>query len=401
MRKIAALARNVLLNELSERSSWLFYLVLPILFTVVIGLGLGGGRQVENLDNRIRIAVIDHDQTDLSSVLINILNSSQVVRLAELSESSARLQVEEGDLALVVIVPAGYEEDLLAGLPVDLEIDQTGTTTANAARQAVSAAASQAGAAVNAARTAVLEREKLAGFPSPAEKIAYFRTSLEQAEMVLANPPAAIESSSSNVSTILSADGFRQSSPGNVVTWTLITLLAASEAFVSERLSGTLRRLIITPSSKAILLAGKLIGWFILGMLQIAILIGFGWAFLGVNWGRSPWALVMVAAAFSLAAVSLGILLSTVARTRSQAGSMITLFGMVLSALGGAWWPLEITPPAYQAAVKVLPTTWAMQGFHDVILRGLGPVDVLLETGVLLGFAAILFSIAILRFKYE
>ena len=401
MQKLAALARNVLLNELSERSSWLFYLILPVLFTVVIGLGLGGGRQTQNSDNRIPIAASDRDKTDLSTSFISLLNASPAVRLTDIQEEKALKDVTAGDLSLLVTIPAGYEAALLSGQPIQLKVDRTGTATSDAAEQAVSAAAFQAGSAVNAARTAVLERERVSEFNTAVEKSAYFKSSLVQAEQLLSNPPAGISSTSANVTAVLSADGFRQSSPGQVVTWTLITLLAASEAFVSERLGGTLRRLIITPTSKAILLAGKLLGWFILGMLQMTILIGFGWAFLGVDWGRSPEALIMISAAYALTAVSLGILLSTVARTRSQAGSMITLFGMVLSALGGAWWPLEVTPPTYQAVVKILPTTWAMQGYHDVILRGLGPGDVLLETGVLLGFAVIFFTAAVLRFKYE
>jgi len=51
--------------------------------------------------------------------------------------------------------------------------------------------------------------------------------------------------------------------------------------------------------------------------------------------------------------------------------------------------------------VKVLPTTWAMTGFNDVIIRGLGVRDVLPETVVLLGFAGLFFVLGIWRLRFE
>jgi ABC-2 type transport system permease protein len=74
---------------------------------------------------------------------------------------------------------------------------------------------------------------------------------------------------------------------------------------------------------------------------------------------------------------------------------------MLMAALGGAWWPLEVTPQIYQTVVKILPTTWAMMAFNDIIVRGAGVADVLLNVAVLLGFALLFFVIGIWRFRYE
>jgi ABC-2 type transport system permease protein len=74
---------------------------------------------------------------------------------------------------------------------------------------------------------------------------------------------------------------------------------------------------------------------------------------------------------------------------------------MSLAALGGAWWPLEVTPPLYQSAVQVLPTTWAMRGFNDVIVGGQDVSGVLLEAGVLLGFAVVFLAIGVRRLRFE
>jgi ABC-2 type transport system permease protein len=75
--------------------------------------------------------------------------------------------------------------------------------------------------------------------------------------------------------------------------------------------------------------------------------------------------------------------------------------GMVMALLGGCWYPLELFPAAAQNIVKILPTTWAMQGMLDLVLRGKGLMDILPEAGVLLGFAVIFFSVGVMRFRYE
>jgi ABC-2 type transport system permease protein len=72
-----------------------------------------------------------------------------------------------------------------------------------------------------------------------------------------------------------------------------------------------------------------------------------------------------------------------------------------MAALGGAWWPLEITPPIYQTVVKALPTTWAMIGFSNVLVRGQGVAGVWPQAAILLGFALVFFVVGIWRFRYE
>ena len=75
--------------------------------------------------------------------------------------------------------------------------------------------------------------------------------------------------------------------------------------------------------------------------------------------------------------------------------------GMVMALLGGCWYPLEMFPQTVQNIVKILPTTWAMRGLLDLVLRGQGMAAILPEAGILLGFAAVFFGIGIWRFRYE
>jgi ABC-2 type transport system permease protein len=118
---------------------------------------------------------------------------------------------------------------------------------------------------------------------------------------------------------------------------------------------------------------------------------------LKVNWGSSPFLLLLFLSCFGWAGTSLGIMLGAFVKTSKQANSLTPLFSMLMAALGGAWWPLEITPPSYQTIVRIFPSTWAMLGFNDIIVKGQCFSGVLPEMLVLLGFALLFSAIGIIR----
>ena len=133
----------------------------------------------------------------------------------------------------------------------------------------------------------------------------------------------------------------------------------------------------------------------------MTILIAFGKLVLHVNWGNSVLAIAMMLVSSTLAAAALGTMLGTLVKTESQASGLSIMVGMVLAMLGGCWYPLELFPQTVQTVVRVLPTTWTMQGMLDITLRGQGPSGVVLEMLVLFGFALVFFVVGIWRFKYE
>jgi ABC-2 type transport system permease protein len=404
MRKILAIAWNDIRVEFSERVTWIFFLVLPLVFTFIIGQGLQrlNGSPDEGADQRYVLLVVDADQSSLSNELIATLQSSPVLQLLVKPAGEAQKLFNEQQAAALLTIPSGFEQALAAGQPVDLTVEKLPNDTRTLAiDQALAAAVSQVDSAVQAAQTSVSQAEQITPFQDAAQRQSYFDDSLERARQLLQAPPARTELKQSPQATVQIANGFDQSSPGQLVTWTLITLLGASEVFVNERLGGTLRRLLATPTRKSTILLGKITARLGMGLFQMTLLIGFGALALGVNWGRSWGALALVAATFALASVALGTLMGALVRSRSQASGLTTMFSMLLSALGGAWWPLEVTPPAYQTVVKVLPTTWAMIGFNDVILRGQGVTSILPVVGILIAFAAVFFTLGIWRLRFE
>jgi ABC-2 type transport system permease protein len=94
-------------------------------------------------------------------------------------------------------------------------------------------------------------------------------------------------------------------------------------------------------------------------------------------------------------------LMAALVRTYAQMDAVSTILIIPLSGIGGAMWPLEIVPEFMQKAALFVPTGWAMQGFHDLITRGLGLADILPEAGVLMAFGIVFLAIGVWRFKYE
>ena len=138
-----------------------------------------------------------------------------------------------------------------------------------------------------------------------------------------------------------------------------------------------------------------------MALVQMLLLVGFGILVMKLNWGREPLALAVMMVSSALAAAALGTALGTFVKTEGQAGGLSVMTGMVMALLGGCWYPGELFPQFVRTAVKILPTTWSMQGMLDIVARGQGLVQILPVAAVLLGFAAVFFFIGIRRFRYE
>jgi ABC-2 type transport system permease protein len=98
-------------------------------------------------------------------------------------------------------------------------------------------------------------------------------------------------------------------------------------------------------------------------------------------------------------AASLGLLIGAVSKTEEQVIvlSMVAMF--LFASLGGAWFPLEVAGPGFAAIGHYMPTAWAMEGFQNVVLRGLGLLSVLGPVAILMGYALAFFGLAVWRFR--
>lgn len=398
MKKILAIAWKDAIIRFASSSELLFFIILPIVFTFL----LAGGTPSGNEDPRIWLLVVDEANTAISQQVIDELESSTAIRPEVTTREEAQSQFDDRRASAVFIIPSGINIASLQNGSAEVELlQQPNDLDATIAERAILTAIRRVSSAISAAQNAVKQRETIQPFDSEEEKQAYFENSLEMAQSIQGAAPERVKVVEGTTEDQVEYDPRANSSAGQLITWVFIPLFGISALFAYERQQGTLRRLLTTPSHKATFLLGTISGQVAMALVQMLLLVGFGILVMKLNWGREPLALFLILLSSALAAAAFGTTMGTFIKTEGQASGLSIMFGMVFALMGGCWYPLELFPPAIQNAVKVLPTTWAMQGMLDLVLRGGGLQNVLPEVGVLLGFAVIFFSVGVWRFRFE
>jgi len=168
--------------------------------------------------------------------------------------------------------------------------------------------------------------------------------------------------------------GFAQAVPGTMVMFTMVILLTSGAAMlVVEREHGLLRRLASAPISRASLVLGKWLARVALALVQLAFAMVLGSLLFRVDWGQSVPMVFAVLVAWAAFSASLALLLGSAARTTAQATGIGVLASLALAALGGCWWPIEITPKWMQSLALALPTGWTMDALHQLVSFGYSP----------------------------
>lgn len=196
--------------------------------------------------------------------------------------------------------------------------------------------------------------------------------------------------------------GFEQAVPGILVMFTLLVLLTSGgQLLVVERIKGLLRRLASAPMSRAEVVAGKWGGRMILATLQVGFALIVGTFLFRMDWGPDLAMILIVLAAWAAFCASAGLLLGSVVRTEGQAAGLGVLFANVLAALGGCWWPIEITPEWMQGLQKLMPTGWTMDALHKLISFQAGAASAVPNVVTLLAGSLFVGWLAVRRFRYQ
>jgi len=196
----------------------------------------------------------------------------------------------------------------------------------------------------------------------------------------------------------------------NAPAWTLLAMfflaIPLSVTFIKERNQGSLMRLQSMPLPSWILFGGKVLPYFVINQIQLALILGFsvwGLPWLGgdrLELGHAPAAIALIGISASVAAIGFALLIATLARTPEQATTLSATTVLILAALGGIMVPKIVMPEAMQQIAVFSPFSWGLEGFLDVFIRGGGVRDVLPESGLLLAFGAACLATALLRYHW-
>ena len=399
MKKIFAIAWKDAVIRFASSSELLFFIILPLIFTFLLA---GGSPSGNPTNNRTRLVVVDLADNSISQEIIAELEKSTAAYPDVLTLEEAEDEFDARRTDAVLIIPADMNTASIQNGTAQLEFrQQPNNMDASISKRAVQTAIRRVSSAVNAANTALEEARTRGTFESAEAEQAYFDDALKLAKDMQADTPERITVIEGATPDDVEYDPRANSSAGQLVTWVFIPLFGISALFAYERQQGTLRRVLTTPTSKATFLLGTISGQVVMALIQMSLLILFGMFVLQLEWGQEPLALFVLLTCAALAAGAIGTAMGTFIKTESQASGLSIMAGMVMALLGGCWYPLELFPATAQTVVKILPTTWAMQGLLDLVLRGGGMADIALESAVLLGFATLFFAVGVMRFRYE
>jgi ABC-2 type transport system permease protein len=407
--RVIDLALKDLLQIVRDWRAALFLVIMPIGFTIMFGFAFGGFGNGEPVDSRLPVGLIDQDLGRLSPTLLSLLENSKVVKveIIEATVDESGEMVADDELAAVIIIPPGYSDQFLEGDAGQISVIADSATNAGMTAQGeVQAAALRLNSAVRTAFISSDYYDRETGFINASERDAYFNDALANTIAAWDDPPVGVKSTTSTTidddqGVIESENAFSQSSPGMMAQFAIAGLMGASAILVLERKNRTMRRLLTTAMTRVEILLGHYLAMFVMIFVQLMILILFGQLLLRLNYMDHPLATVLLATATALFAASLGLLIGAVAKTEEQVivFAMIPMF--LLSGLGGAWVPLEITPESFQQVARYTPVAFVVDGFQDIIIRDLGLEAIILNVVVLLAYALVLFAIGAWRFQYD
>jgi len=406
--RVIDLALKDLQQIVRDWKTALFLLAMPIVFTLFFGFVLGDAFTED--DPRLPVGYISHDPDGvLGDHLYGLLEASDAIRPVVLEGQEAEQageQVRDGALAAAVIVPAGWSERTLAGEEPKLTVitDQA-VRASHMAGNAVQAAVLRTVGSTQIAQISAQTFEATSEFEGEAARRAFLGEALALASQAWQQPPLQVVVESTGGATedqsASLAGSFTQSSPGMIVQFVVFGLMTSATVLVVERKSGALQRLLTTPIARAEVIGGHMLAMVLMILVQQALLILIGQLAFGVDYLREPLGTLLMVVTLALWASSLGLLIGAISKTEERVimWSLIAMF--LFSGLGGTWFPLEFTGPAFSSIGHMMPTAWAMDGLQNIVLRGLGLSSVLLPAGILLAFAALFFGLAVWRFRFE
>ncbi|MFV1992474.1 MAG: ABC transporter permease [Acidiferrobacterales bacterium] len=199
----------------------------------------------------------------------------------------------------------------------------------------------------------------------------------------------------------------QQNAPGWGLLAMFFLVIPLAGTLVRERNEGSLLRLQTMAAPISILLAGKIVPYFVVNQIQIGLILLEGVYLLPLlggeklEMGPHPEAIIPLSFAISFAAIGYGLMVAAFCRTAEQATSFGATSILILGALGGIMVPKIVMPPLMQEITVFSPMSWGLDGFLAIFVRGADVSGILLEVGVMLAFGFICLTIGIIRFNYK
>ncbi|NYH20994.1 ABC transporter permease [Paraburkholderia bryophila] len=365
----------MLMKEFLElkRDRWaMFRLIVPLLLQVVVY-----GYAATFTVNHVSLAVLDLDHSQASRNLVSHFAATGRFHVVDHAGSERALthDIDSGDASVAIVIHAGFSQYLYNGrsAPLQVIVDGTNSNTALIALGYINQIVAQfqsdqvkdawpesAGAAPAAVTVALRERP-------------WYNDTIDDRWFFI---------------------------PGVVGTLTLMQVVSLTAfAVVREREIGTLEQIMVSPIRPIEFILGKTVPFFLIGLADVALVTAVGVGWFHVPFVGNPLVMLAGASLFLLAALGLGLLLSTFSRTQQQAFALNFFLINPLFILSGFAFPIAAMPKIMQWITLFNPLRYFLVVLRSVFLKAVG-FDVLWPQFAAMGLlGAIMLGISVLRFR--
>lgn len=324
---------------------------------------------------RVKLAVVDMDHSEYSRQLVQKITASGYFILSEytVSYEQALEQLEHDQADLVLQVPANFEKDLV----------KQDEASVFMAVNAINGVKANLGSAY--LRTIIQDYNR--------------EVRMEWIQLPRFNPELQVEVTTSNwFNPLMNYKYFMV--PGIlVILLTMVGTNLTAINIVREKEIGTIEQINVTPIKKFHFILGKLIPFWLIGLLVLTI--GFGIARLayGIIPAGSFLTIYVFAAVYLLAVLGLGLLLSTYSANQQQSMLLSFFLMMIFILLGGLYTSIDSMPEWAKWITRFNPVSYFIDVMRMVVLKGSGLADIQKQLLIMGGFALVFNGWAILHYR--
>ena len=421
MGKLLNIAWKDLKITFRDPAALILLLLTPFGLTLVIGFAFGAfGSGGSNVLSDIPVAVVNHDSGAIGENLVQVMQSDELADLVRVDlledEAAARAGVDQDRYAAAVIVPESLTGSVIPldfirggfeGLPeleqavVEVYANPARPVSANVVRSIVDLFIAQVNAGSAGARlsiTRLLEsgRADIAQLEQIGRQIGERSARQAVDDSLISIQEAEISEATSSPGGF---DWLTFTAPSMAILFLMFAVTAGGRSILAERDEGTLPRMLVTPSTPAQVLGGKVLGIFLTGFAQVSILILASHFLLSIGWGDG-WALALMTVAVVFGAAGWGTLIAAYARTPGQANAVGTALTLIFAAGAGNFVPRPALPVWLQRLSYISPNAWALDGFMELTAGG-GLQQVITPAIALLAMGGVLFAFALVAFRRQ
>ena len=364
MRQFLTFVKKEFLHILRDPRTIMILLLMPVIQIILFGFALS--TDIKN----VSVAILDNSRDQITTKMVERLSASSYFNVTRMVSSEREIEglMQSGAVGVVVIFGNNFEESVIheGRGAVEVIVDGTDPNTAATILNYTSAIMSSAAAEIpGVSQSGIVINPNIRMLFNPQMKSAY---------------------------------NFVPGVMGLILL--LICTMMTSISIVREKETGTMEVLLVSPMKPIYIILSKAVPYFVVSMVNLTTILLLSRFLLGIPIEGSVFWLVMVSLVYIFLALSIGLLVSTIAET--QVAAMLIsgmVFMMPVLLLSGMIFPISNMPDILQWVSQIIPAKWYIASVRKIMIEGLSISSVLYELGVLIFMGIVVLTVSLRKFK--